>query len=126
MMRSHDVGAMRRSSGPRPRLSRTALVLIAVAPLAACGVDTLARDPFGDAAARCGDRPREWLPGCATQRNLAAMADKPADLDKPRREGARDSMRRDALFSGYNRSASGGEPRPVSQPATPGDARKAP
>ena len=95
---------------------RIALMLIALTPLAGCSGDPLAQDPFGDAAAGCGDDPRIWLPGCATRRNIAALADNPADLDRPRREGARDAMRRDALFSGYTRSSSG-EPRGATQPA---------
>ena len=117
--------ALSSSFNKRPIKTRLALVLTALLPLAGCGGDPLAQDPFGDAAAECGDDPRIWLPGCATRRNIAALADNPADLDRPRREGARDSMRRDALFSGYNRSSSG-DPRGAIQPAQASGGKREP
>jgi len=119
------IKALSSSINKRSIKTRLAIVLTALLPLAGCGSDTLARDPFGDAAASCGDDPRIWLPGCATRRNIAALADNPADLDRPRREGARDSMRRDALFSGYNRSSSG-DPRGASQPAQASGGKREP
>jgi type IV pilus biogenesis protein CpaD/CtpE len=42
-----------------------------------------------------------WRPGCATRRNIAALAAHSDDLDHPRQEAPRDAMRRDAVFSRY-------------------------
>ncbi len=41
--------------------------------------------------------------GCATQRNLAAMVDNPADLEQPRRESPAYTMRRDIAFERYRK-----------------------
>jgi pilus assembly protein CpaD len=41
--------------------------------------------------------------GCATQRNLAAMVDNPADLEQPRRESPAYTMRRDIAFDRYRK-----------------------
>jgi pilus assembly protein CpaD len=41
--------------------------------------------------------------GCATQRNLAAMIDNPADLEQPRRESPAYTMRRDIAFDRYRK-----------------------
>jgi pilus assembly protein CpaD len=41
--------------------------------------------------------------GCATQRNLAAMVDNPADLEQPRRETPAYTMRRDVAFDKYRK-----------------------
>ena len=41
--------------------------------------------------------------GCATQRNLAAMIDNPADLEQPRPESPAYSPRRDATFDKYRK-----------------------
>jgi pilus assembly protein CpaD len=41
--------------------------------------------------------------GCATQRNLAAMVDNPADLEQPRRESPAYTMRRDIAFDKYRK-----------------------
>ncbi len=41
--------------------------------------------------------------GCATQRNLAAMIDNPADLEQPRRENAGLHARRDIAFERYRK-----------------------
>jgi hypothetical protein len=105
---------------------RVALALIALLPLAACGAGSLAQDPFGDATVECGDDYGAWRPGCATKRNIAAQAEHPADLHTPRGESPRDSMRRDALISGYTGSSAGGEPRAPAQPAPPSGGRKEP
>lgn len=120
MMRNIDS-----SSGSRGAL-RAALALIALLPLASCGADSLARDPFGDAAAGCGGHQGAWLPGCATKRNIAALAEHPGDLDTPRGEAPRDSMRRDAVISGYTRSSASGEPRAPSQAVPASGGRKEP
>ena len=110
----------------RAKTVRAALALIAPLLLAACGPGALTQDPFGDAAAGCGDRPGAWRPGCATQRNIAALAEKAGDLDTPRGEAPRDSMRRDALISGYISSRASGEARTDSQPAPAGGGGKEP
>jgi type IV pilus biogenesis protein CpaD/CtpE len=44
-----------------------------------------------------------WL-GCATQHNIAAVVDRPADLDVPRRERPRDAVRREAIISAWRGS----------------------
>jgi hypothetical protein len=101
----------------RSKAARAALALITLMPLASCNAGTFGLDPFADAAAECGDRQRAWQPGCATKRNIAALADHPGDLDTPRGEAPRDSTRRDALISGYARSSASGETRAPGQPA---------
>jgi pilus assembly protein CpaD len=50
--------------------------------------------------------------GCATQRNLAAMIDNPADLVQPRSETAAYTPRRSAAFEKYRK----GEPTAISYP----------
>lgn len=50
--------------------------------------------------------------GCATQRNLAAMIDNPADLEQPRSESAAYTPRRSAAFEKYRK----GEPTAISYP----------
>jgi len=44
--------------------------------------------------------------GCATQRNLAAMIDNPADLEQPRAETPAYTARRDIAFDRYRKGAS--------------------
>jgi type IV pilus biogenesis protein CpaD/CtpE len=46
-----------------------------------------------------------WRPGCATHRNLAAMAARPDDLYLARPEAPRDAMRRDAVIGNYAQSS---------------------
>ena len=50
--------------------------------------------------------------GCATQRNLAAMIDNPADLEQPRSEVPSDTARRTAVFAKYRK----GEPSSTTYP----------
>ncbi len=50
--------------------------------------------------------------GCATQRNLAAMIDNPADLEQPRSEIPADTARRTAAFAKYRK----GEPTSTTYP----------
>jgi pilus assembly protein CpaD len=50
--------------------------------------------------------------GCATQRNLAAMIDNPADLEQPRTETPPYTARRTAAFEKYRK----GEPSAISYP----------
>lgn len=42
-----------------------------------------------------------WQFSATTERNIAMLADNPADLDRPRRETPRDAMQRDAVLSAY-------------------------
>jgi pilus assembly protein CpaD len=44
--------------------------------------------------------------GCATQRNLAAMIDNPADLEQPRSETPPYTMRRSEAFEKYRKGES--------------------
>ncbi len=119
MMRNID-------TSQRSKMVRVALTLIALLPLAGCGAGTLAQDPFGDAAAECGDDHGTWRPGCATKRNIAALAEHPGDLHTPRGEGPRNSMRRDALISGYVGSSPGADPSTPAQPVPTSGGRKEP
>jgi pilus assembly protein CpaD len=50
--------------------------------------------------------------GCATQRNLAAMIDNPADLEQPRPESPAYTTRRNAAFEKYRK----GEPTNTTYP----------
>jgi pilus assembly protein CpaD len=50
--------------------------------------------------------------GCASQRNLAAMVDNPADLEQPRSETAAYTARRTATFEKYRK----GEPTAITYP----------
>src|SRR5580704_9352741 len=54
-----------------------------------------------------------WNYGCATQRNLAAMIDNPADLVQPRAETAAYAMRRSVVMEKYRTGQS-----PASQDST--------
>ncbi len=45
-----------------------------------------------------------WNQGCATQRNLAAMVDNPADLVQPRAETPPYQMRRTTVMEAYRRA----------------------
>lgn len=84
------------------------LSLALVLCLAGCGGASIEGEPaFGEAESRCwqpGEASGPWRPGCAARRNLAALADNPADLHLARREGPRDAMRRDAVIGGYAQS----------------------
>jgi type IV pilus biogenesis protein CpaD/CtpE len=54
--------------------------------------------------------------GCVTGHNIAAMVDQPSDLAVPRREGRRDSVRREAVLSawrGNGQLSQGAAPAPV-------------
>jgi pilus assembly protein CpaD len=67
--------------------------------------------------------------GCATQRNLAAMIDKPEDLIHPRSETPRVGERRDAVWEHYVKGEPTGskwapENRPISEHATISDVRQ--
>jgi len=55
--------------------------------------------------------------GCATQRNLAAMVENPADLEQPRPESPAYTMRRAAAFEKYSKGASTATAYPESDKA---------
>ncbi len=42
--------------------------------------------------------------GCTTERNIAAMVDRPTDLATPRRDKPRDAVRRDAVITAWRSS----------------------
>jgi pilus assembly protein CpaD len=55
--------------------------------------------------------------GCASQRNLAAMIDNPADLEQPRSETPVYTARRDVAFERYRKGAPVGTPNPEAEKA---------
>jgi pilus assembly protein CpaD len=55
--------------------------------------------------------------GCATQRNLAAMIDNPADLEQPRPETPAYTMRRNVAFDKYRKGVSTTTTYPESEKA---------
>ena len=59
-----------------------------------------------------------WNAGCATQRNLAAMVDNPADLVQPRAETPTYTMRRTTVIEKYRSGTPTAtqDPRPSMQP----------
>ena len=62
--------------------------------------------------------------GCATQRNLAAMIDNPADLEQPRAEVAAYTPRRSALFEKYRKGESTAVTYPEAEKAKLSDTGK--
>jgi len=83
--------------------------------LSACADEFRLGDPMQSDRAYCGkvqaaDTP--WKAGCATQHNLAMLAEEPDDLILPRPETPSDSMRRGHIFDSYGQS-----PRPGLLPA---------
>lgn len=60
--------------------------------------------------------------GCATNANLAALVEDPADLLRPRDEAARDSGRRDVVMDAYRRGTITHSPRSADERATISDA----
>ena len=62
--------------------------------------------------------------GCATQRNLAAMVDNPADLVQPRPETPAYTMRRNAAFEKYRKGVSTATTYPESDKAKLSDTGK--
>ncbi|MBR1176646.1 CpaD family pilus assembly protein [Bradyrhizobium sp. KB893862 SZCCT0404] len=55
--------------------------------------------------------------GCASQRNLAAMIDNPADLEQPRAETPVYTARRDIAFDRYRKGSPVGTPSPDAEKA---------
>lgn len=101
----------------RRSISRQGLALLACVTLAACRGE-LASDfapaPVFEGDTACGS-PRL---GCATENNIAALAQRPSDLAKPRRAGQRDPVRREAALSAYRGPAA--PPRAAREIATGG------
>ena len=62
--------------------------------------------------------------GCATQRNLAAMIDNPADLEQPRSETAAYTARRTAAFEKYRKGTTTTTTYPESEKAKLSDTGK--
>jgi pilus assembly protein CpaD len=62
--------------------------------------------------------------GCATQRNLAAMVDNPADIEQPRPETPAYTMRRNAAFEKYRKGVSTTTTYPESDKAKLSDTGK--
>ncbi len=95
----------------------------ALLTLAGCGSETITGDPFEEVVPSCGplDAPDQpWRAGCATRRNLAALAANPQDLYLARRETPRDAMRRDAVISNYAQSRAGASsPQTTAATASP-------
>lgn len=54
-----------------------------------------------------------WNMGCATQRNLAAMVDNPADLVQPRAETPAYTMRRNAVIEKYQKGPTDDKPAKI-------------
>ena len=89
--------------------------LAAVLALTGCGSGSVLGEPFGEAAPSCGPGSptldEDWRAGCATRRNLAALAANPDDLYLARRETPRDAMRRDAVINNYAQSRANASPQ---------------
>jgi pilus assembly protein CpaD len=91
------------------RRARTAFAAGACVVLAGCGGGpfdepaVLQPDFVALAPDACADRL-----GCATDRNIAAMLDRPADLAMARRARPRDAIRREVVISAYRGEAPGG------------------
>src|SRR5205085_12582876 len=62
--------------------------------------------------------------GCATQRNLAAMVEHPADLEQPRRESPVYTARRTQSFEKYRKGVSTATVYPESEKAKLSDTGK--
>jgi type IV pilus biogenesis protein CpaD/CtpE len=98
---------------------RVLTFLAAVIPvLSGCADKFRLGDPLTDGGAPCreamtADGP--WRAGCATRRNMAAIAEEPGDLYIPRPETPRDAMRRDSLFRNYGRAGSSSQQTAQSQ-----------
>ncbi len=88
--------------------------LAVVLALTGCGGGSVLGEPFGEAAPSCSrvtTLDEDWRAGCATRRNLAALAANPDDLYLARRETPRDAMRRDAVINNYAQSRANAAPQ---------------
>jgi len=65
-----------------------------------------------------------WNAGCATQRNLAAMVDNPADLVQPRGETPAYTMRRTTVLEKYRAGTATATPNPSADQAKISDVGK--
>ncbi len=97
-----------------------ALLTLLIVPGGCAGTDGEAE--FSHMASSCEAEhaaKEAWRPGCATHRNLAAMAARPDDLYLARPEAPRDAMRRDAVIGNYARSSSAAGSGVTTAPAVP-------
>lgn len=92
------------------------LTLMSLSLLTGCGRSFPARD-LADAGGLHCSSDRQWRPGCATSRNIAAMAENADDLILARRETPRDAMRRDAVIGSYMRSRASASSPSAASPA---------
>jgi hypothetical protein len=105
---------------------RIAATLATLSTLAGCGGSLVSSDLTSPDALPCSTghpATTDWRPGCATRRNLVAIAENPDDLFIPRSETPRDAMRRDAVIGGYMQSRADVSPSsaaPASPAGTPG------
>jgi hypothetical protein len=94
--------------------------------LSGCGGGFIESNLGPPSLQRCTELPQDadtWRPGCATHRNMAAVAADPRDLTRARAEAPRDAMRRDAVIAGYARKRSEADqaaPRPASMASEKG------
>ncbi len=83
--------------------------------LSACGGDGLPLAQMVEVQSCC-----KSCIGCAMEHNLAMLVDKPSDLAIPRKEGPRDSTRREAMLSAYRGA---GQPSEGGRAPQQGEAR---
>ena len=90
-------------------------LLSSLLALSACADEFRLGDPMQGGRVWCGDvhtADAPWKAGCATQHNLAMLAEKPDDLILPRPEAPHRSMSGGRIFDSYGQS-----PRPGLRPA---------
>lgn len=93
-----DHGFMRRAGG---RWAIPVVLAGACMLVSACGGSFMDDTPETEIPSGCST----GMLGCVTQGNIAAMAARPSDLVKPRREQPRDAARRDAVMAAYRQGA---------------------
>ena len=110
----------------RQRIAAVVTLLGGLILLSGCGGSFVESD-LGLPLHYCGGPSQDaaaWRPGCATHRNMAAIAAAPDDLIRARAEAPRDATRRDAVLAAYGRKRSGreqAEPVAVSAAGEKGD-----
>lgn len=105
------------------------LTILTLAVLTGCSSTEPANERLSATTLACENAPSpdmDWRPGCATRRNLAALAENPRDLERPRQEAPRDAMRRDAVISQYGQSRGTAPTAAASAPAAPNAAKAQP
>ncbi len=106
---------------------RIAAMLVTLSILTGCGGGLVSSDLTSPEALQCSvghQAATDWRPGCATRRNLVAIAENPDDLFIPRSETPRDAMRRDVVIGGYMESRANASPSsaaPAGPANTPGN-----